>query len=78
MPFYLVAVMIVACCALCVTHIIWCFRFEVWKRETRNYLEDSRLCNAEFAEAIALLKYGAVDEAIELTKRWEERAKANH
>lgn len=31
-------------------------------------------CNDEFAEAVELLRYGAVDEAIELSQKWHERA----
>lgn len=77
MPEYLAIGLIAACGVLCIAHVAWCCCFEIWKRETRAHLDEARLCNAEFSEAIALLKYGAVDEAIEISKRWEVRAKAN-
>lgn len=45
-------------------------------QETAALLLEIHQCNAEFAEAVALLRYGAVDEAIEMSQRWQERAKA--
>lgn len=39
-------------------------------------LAEMHLCNREFSEAVALLQYGAVDEAIEMSQRWKVRAEA--
>jgi hypothetical protein len=43
-------------------------------RQIQRDLDEVRLCNAEFAEAVQLLRYGAVDEAVELAQKWRERA----
>lgn len=57
-----------------VVTIVWCVMFELWKRETRDLLDEVHRCNDEFAEATALFKYGAFDEAIETASRWRDRA----
>ena len=43
-------------------------------KRNEQVLAEMRQCNNEFSEAIALLQYGAVDEAIELSQKWHERA----
>ena len=40
-------------------------------------LDEVRRCNDEFGEAIALLRYGALDEAEEVATRWREREALN-
>jgi hypothetical protein len=46
------------------------------RRATKAYLDEARLCNAGFAESVELLRYGAVDEAVEMASRWRDRAVA--
>lgn len=45
--------------------------------EMRNNLEETRRCNEEFAEAVRLFEYGAIDEAVEISRRWRERAESD-
>ena len=42
-------------------------------KETRELLDDIRQCNSEFEEAVRLYEYGAVEEAIEMSQRWQKR-----
>lgn len=37
-------------------------------------LAEMQRCNTEFAEAVLLANYGATEEAIEMARRWEQRA----
>jgi hypothetical protein len=41
--------------------------------EIKKTLEEVQRTNAEFAEGLALLKYGALDEAIEVCQRARNR-----
>lgn len=43
------------------------------RAETADMLAEVRRCNDDFAEAAALMRYGAVDEAIELLHAHRER-----
>ena len=43
------------------------------REAAHKFLEEARICNAEFAEAIALSQYGAHEEAIEVCQRWIKR-----
>ena len=42
----------------------------------RELLAEVQRCNAEFAEAVSLYEYGAVEEALEVAARWKKRADA--
>lgn len=45
-------------------------------REANAMLVEVRRVNDEFAEALALAQYGAVDEAIDVARRWRQRREA--
>lgn len=50
----------------------------LWLTERRGVanaalLDEVRRCNEEFIEAVELLRYGAVDEAVEVASRWRGR-----
>jgi len=51
----------------------WYFYFmaQKFRREAREAYIKVRKANADFAEAAALLKYGAVQEAIELLAKYD-------
>jgi hypothetical protein len=57
-------------------HLVWTWRFEVWKRDTRSMLDEMQKCNDDFVEAIGLLKMGAIHEAVEVAQRWRVRLDA--
>lgn len=42
--------------------------------QTEKFLRECQRTNSEFAEAIELMIYGAHDDAVEICRRWMERA----
>lgn len=52
-----------------------CFTvYSEWARlRMRRDLDEVRRCNDEFSEALELFQYGAIDEAVELARKWRER-----
>lgn len=53
-------------------HSWWGARLQ---REIARDLAELRRCNDEFAEAVRLMEYGALDEAVEVVLKWRERAR---
>jgi uncharacterized membrane protein len=62
----------VVCCVITWINLLLT---KISERSTRDDLDEMRKCNDELAEAYALFRYGAIDEAIEIVKRAQGRAK---
>jgi uncharacterized membrane protein len=62
----------VVCCVITWVNFVLT---KIAERSTRDDLDEMRKCNEELAEAYALFRYGAIDEAIEIVKRAQGRAK---
>lgn len=60
---------------LSLASIFLSWRLERFKREVAADLDEIRLCNQEWSEAVALFKLGAIDEAQETVMRWKTRVK---
>lgn len=44
-------------------------------KQVRQMRDEMRRLSMEFSEAVALLQYGALDEAVEMALRWKKRLK---
>jgi hypothetical protein len=62
----------VVCCVITWINLLLT---KIAERSTRADLDEIRKCNDELGEAYALFRYGAIEEAIEIVKRAQGRAK---